>query len=200
MRERYGASEGAPREHRAYNNHSSRGTEKESARCDNLILSISPINRGFGYVIMKGPLHLIDWGVKGIREDKNVASVEKIEALIGFYRPAAIVCENPADPTRRSFRIRDLLRDIDRLTVRKGLRSGLVRKSDVANFFSRHGAQTKCQRAQFLTKQFPELEAHLPPKRRIWMAEDPRMSIFEAVALALAFWYEPQRKQGERPS
>jgi len=28
----------------------------------------------------------------------------------------------------------------------------------------------------------------LPPKRRPWMSEDPRMDIFDAVSLAVAFW------------
>lgn len=62
---------------------------------------------------------------QGIREDKNAASIEKVDALIDFYRPDVVVCEDPADRTRRSLRIRDFLRDIDRLTVRKSLRSGL---------------------------------------------------------------------------
>ena len=34
--------------------------------------------------------------------------------------------------------------------------------------------------------QFPELEKRLPRVRKPWMSEDERMSIFDAVALAIA--------------
>ena len=48
---------------------------------------------------------------------------------------------------------------------------------------------TKFAVAQALATQFPvELAARLPPKRRAWMSEDPRMDIFDAVSLAVAFW------------
>jgi len=36
---------------------------------------------------------------------------------------------------------------------------------------------------------FPiELAPRLPPKRKVWKSEDPRMDIFDAAGLAVAFW------------
>jgi len=47
--------------------------------------------------------------------------------------------------------------------------------------------------AQTLAAQFPvELGKRLPPKRRPWMSEDPRMDIFDAVALAASVWPKKQ--------
>jgi len=45
---------------------------------------------------------------------------------------------------------------------------------------------TKHGRAHFLAERFPELQAFLPPVRKLWMPEDDRMSIFDAVSFALA--------------
>ena len=46
---------------------------------------------------------------------------------------------------------------------------------------------TKQEMAEKLAKDFPdELASRLPPKRRLWMSEDSRMDIFDAVALAVA--------------
>jgi hypothetical protein len=48
---------------------------------------------------------------------------------------------------------------------------------------------TKHALAETLAAKFPvELALRLPPKRRPWMSEDPRMDIFDAVGLAAVFW------------
>jgi hypothetical protein len=48
---------------------------------------------------------------------------------------------------------------------------------------------TKFAVARTLAEKFStELGTRLPPKRRPWMSEDPRMDIFDAVGLAVAFW------------
>jgi hypothetical protein len=50
------------------------------------------------------------------------------------------------------------------------------------------GRGTKHALAEIIAKRFPgELASRLPPKRKPWMSEDYRMSIFDAVALVLAF-------------
>ena len=59
----------------------------------------------------------------------------------------------------------------------------------IRSFYSRFGARTKHERAKLIAEQFPEFEPQLPAPRKIWMSEDPRMSIFEAAALALVYWY-----------
>ncbi|MGH7993063.1 MAG: hypothetical protein ACREDQ_06080 [Limisphaerales bacterium] len=48
---------------------------------------------------------------------------------------------------------------------------------------------TKQALAERLALKFPvELGSRLPPKRRAWMSEDPRMDIFDAVGLATVYW------------
>ena len=41
-----------------------------------------------------------------------------------------------------------------------------------------------------IAERFPELAPRLPRFRKPWMSEDYRMSIFDAVALALTFFFQ----------
>jgi hypothetical protein len=56
----------------------------------------------------------------------------------------------------------------------------------VRSAFSDKNRITKHAMASTLLEHFPFLASVPPPKRRIWESEDYRMSIFAAVALALA--------------
>ncbi len=44
---------------------------------------------------------------------------------------------------------------------------------------------TKHKIALVLADKFPELWEHLPRVRKLWMAEDERMNIFDALAMAM---------------
>lgn len=39
--------------------------------------------------------------------------------------------------------------------------------------------------ARFIAARFAELARYVPPERKPWMSEDPRMAVFDAPAFAL---------------
>jgi hypothetical protein len=49
------------------------------------VLSIDPTHRGFGYVVLEGSEHLIDWGVRHVQGSKNKASIQAASDLISYY-------------------------------------------------------------------------------------------------------------------
>ncbi len=54
---------------------------------------------------------------------------------------------------------------------------------------------TKHEMAEFLAQKYPvELAAKLPPKRRPWENEDGRMDMFDAVGLAVVFWWKWEKR------
>lgn len=166
------------------------------------ILAVDPCTKGFGFAILEGPENLIDWGVKEVNgNDKNARCVERIEDLIAYYQPDIIVVEDfTGKGSRRCVRIQDLIRDIARLAEQKRLRARRFSRSSVRESFSQFGASTKNEIATAIGKHFAELAPRVPPFRKCWMSEDYRMSIFDAVALALTFFYfENKRKQISRP-
>lgn len=64
---------------------------------------------------------------------------------------------------------------------------------DIRNTFDSLGVRTKHERAKMASSMLPALSHRLPPKRKAWSSEDPRMSPFEAAALGLTYFSQKQR-------
>ena len=162
------------------------------------ILAISPSTRGFGFVVLEGPETLVDWGVKGVKkENKNAQSLAKVKKLIAQYQPKTLVLEDAlAKGSRRAPRIRTLTSQIVKAAEKLNVRVKLFPRDHVMKTFLADGKGTKHQMAEMLAQRLPEeLERQLPKKRKPWDSEDPRMSIFVAVALAVVF----RLKYGKQP-
>jgi hypothetical protein len=155
------------------------------------ILAIDPITRGFGFAVLEGPDVLVDWGLKGTsqwHESRNAWCLRQVGDLIDFYQPDAVVLEEHADPhSRRCSRIRHLLDGITEVARARGIKARRIPKRRLGRVFS-PGRATKYKAALAIAGRFPELVVRLPPIRKPWMSEDARMGIFDAVALALAFF------------
>ena len=154
------------------------------------ILAVAPLSRGLGYAVMEGPTRLVACGNKAILSDKNAGSLAWVEKFIQFYQPDVLVLPdvNAAD-TRRAARIKTLQRKIVAVAKKHDLKVRLISVTQVRKQLLGDARGTKQAVAQMLAKRFPaELASRLPPKRRAWMSEDPRMDIFDAASLAVAYW------------
>jgi Holliday junction resolvasome RuvABC endonuclease subunit len=150
------------------------------------VLTIDPATRGFGYAVLEGPNRLIDWGVRETKADKKRRALKLIEGLIDQYQPNVIIVEDYAGKgSRRCPRIQKLINAISKLALQRKIKVKRVSRLDVKRAFLKSGARNKYQIAVAIGKRFPELGPRLPRFRKPWMSEDYRMSIFDAVALAL---------------
>jgi len=154
------------------------------------ILAIAPLSRGLGYAVMEGPEKLVASGNKAILRDKNAKAMAWVNRFIQLYQPDVLVLPNvTAADTRRAARIKTLHRKIIAWAGKKQVKVRLVSVTQVRTRILGTTKATKFAVAQMLAEKFPvELGTRLPPKRRPWMSEDPRMDIFDAVGLAMAFW------------
>jgi len=154
------------------------------------ILAIAPLSRGLGYAVMEGPDKLVACGNKAILRDKNAGALAWVNRFIQFYQPDVLVLPDvAAADTRRSDRIKTLHRKIAAWADKKQLKLRLISVTRVRTQLLGEAKGTKFAVAKTLAEKFPvELASRLPPKRRPWMSEDPRMDIFDAVGLAAAFW------------
>jgi hypothetical protein len=159
-----------------------------------LVLAAFPSARGFGYAVFEGPSSLIDWGVKGVHgTQKNRESLQKMRELLTFYRPDVVVLEDyEGHGSRRARRIEILINLITAHAHGEGMRTVSFSRADMRVCF---GLTSKREIAEAIVRDFPELEPRLPPVRKIWMSEDRRMNIFDAVALAMTFFHTRHRKQ-----
>lgn len=157
---------------------------------DELALAIFPSARGSGYAILEGSRSLVDWGVKGVNGSrKDAQSLQKIRELIAFYRPDVLVlADYKGEGSWRAKRIEDLIDTMTNLAAQEGVATMSFSRAEVRACFSHFGSTTKREIAETIARKFPELEPRLPPVRKIWMSEDTRMNIFNAVALGMTFF------------
>jgi GNAT superfamily N-acetyltransferase len=159
-----------------------------------LVLAVFPSARGFGFAAFEGSQSLIDWGTRRIAGDKNAVSLDKIEELLEFYGPDTLVLEDyRGDGSRRARRIEELIESAEKLARHKRVGLQTYSRGEIRKSFALYGAVNKYQVAQVIAKKFPELGHHLPPPRKIWISEDPRMRIFDAAALAFTFFHTSGR-------
>ena len=154
---------------------------------DELVLSIFPTSRGIAYTLFEAPLSPIDWGLKRIRDkDKNAGSLEAVERLCRALQPETLVIEDSATTTsRRSHRIKRLYTLIATLAETENLTLVRYSRATVRTTFSEAGAITRYQIAQAIASYIPAFAHRMPRVRKLWQAEDHRLALFDAAALAL---------------
>ena len=154
------------------------------------VLALDFGTRGFGYAVMEGPHQLIDWGVREVRKNKNPRSLKKVEQLIDRYQPDALVLEDYArQDKRRPDRVRVLTGRIKEAAIQAGTKAHTFSRQKIKEAFVATGAVSRYEIATTLSRWFPELAGRMPPKRKPWMPEHPQMGIFDAVALAMTYFF-----------
>jgi hypothetical protein len=151
-----------------------------------LALAVDPTTKGFAFVVLEEGV-LIDWGVRHAGSEKNRGSIRKLNILIADYKPDVLVMEDVHDrSSRRLRRIRLLIGQFAREARRHQVMVRRVTRTAVHLHFRTNSWQvTKHRIALALAERFPELRGRLPRVRKLWMTEDERMSIFDALAMAL---------------
>ena len=152
-------------------------------------LAIEPHNRGFGYAVLElADDILIDWGGRQANADVIKRSIPKVAGLIHRFAPSIVIVEDTRHPRcRRSGNGRALIESIADLARTMDVAVGRVSRLSVRKHYAALGAGNKDAVAKFLVKRFPELRRVLPPPRKLWMARDERMTIFDSIAFATIF-------------
>lgn len=157
-----------------------------------LVLSVYPNARGFAFVVFEGQLSPVDWGVKEVRgRQRHARCLLSITALIERYRPAAIILQDMSKTgTRRARRLRDLNDGIENMAEDYAIPIFRYSRARVREAFAPFGPVTKQAIAETIAKHIPVFERYVPPLRKPWRSEDARMGLFDAAALALAFYQD----------
>lgn len=163
---------------------------KKSTTKYELVLCIYPSARGIGYAVFEGSRSLVDWGVKHIRSGrKNARAMQAVRDLATFYHPDRLVIRDYGrSDAKHNVRIKGLLSSIAVFAKEDRMRTVMLGRAEIRACFGKHGAKSKKEIAETVARAFVELEPRLPPVRRIWMSEDARMSMFDAVALGMTYF------------
>ncbi len=167
---------------------------------DTLILSVFPSVRGFGFSLFQGAWVPFDWGFRHVQGDKNKGSFEKVRKLIDEYAPDVLLLEDCAGAgSRRAARVERLIDDIAALANEHGIAVERYSRSQIQECFAEYDAVTKYEIATAISRSLPEFPPQLPPERKIWLPEDYRISIFDAVSLIFTHFYFQAVKPNTAP-
>jgi hypothetical protein len=151
------------------------------------VLALHVTTRGFAFCLFDGPGQLIDFGIKHVaRGDKNKESLAVIEHLLIRYDPHTIAIEDVTEAgSKRLSRVRTLYRDIEKLADRGGIETYAYPWQMVFSVFKEGQPKTRHDLAVIISGMIPAIARRLPPKRKIWLPQDPRQALFDAAALGL---------------
>jgi hypothetical protein len=165
---------------------------------DPVILAIDLRHRRFGYAVFEGHRILRDSGLRvyrAIGEVEAAMAGKRLVVLLKSFSPSAIVVKRERwDRAQTSFHIKSLAEVMIRVASAHSVPIFLLEQEDVRKTFSNMGCETRDEIAAALSRIFPELVWRLPPKRRPWQSEHPRMAMFDAIALGLAYWQHQSTK------
>lgn len=153
-----------------------------------MVLSIAPVSRGFGYAVYENLDVLVDWGIKEVRgvAERNEKCAKLVANLLALHRPATVALEDWRDVrSRRRGRIKTLLALIAANAEAEGIPVALYPRTEIKSVFEGQGAKNKHDIARVIARLMPELAPQLPKRRRTWESERYQMALFEAVALAI---------------
>lgn len=169
-----------------------------SRRRYDLVLAIHFQSTGFAFVLFEGWLAPVDWGVYDARgASKSARCLDRINSLIALHTPDVLVLQDTsASGTRRARRIRELSQDATELADELGMLVRTYSRARIIECFEEFGTVTKQGIAEAIAKHIPALSLYLPPARKRWMSENPRMGIFDAAALAWMFFQSIERPGG----
>lgn len=115
--------------------------------------------------------------------------LRRVSKFIDFYEPTIVVLRNLEGHTRRWKQAHELVEAITKFAREKGLPVHSYSRNQVRDAFEVHGTKTKHEIAQKIITWTPVLSKHEPKPRKLWLPEDHRMGIFDAVALAITHNY-----------
>jgi hypothetical protein len=155
---------------------------------NNRILAVWLSSPGFGYALMEGN-RLVKYGHRRIEGDKNRKCVKHIEKLLIRNTPDVLVLpEVRAKGTYRAPRILKLHEMIVSLARRLKVKTVKISNEEMRDRLLGDKKGTRHEMAERVAKEFlDELNARLPAKRKVWEGDDPRLDLFMAVGLAVAF-------------
>lgn len=151
------------------------------------ILAVHPSSKGFGYALFDAPLFLADWGL--IRTSDNNEALHRLEHLLATRPVERLILEEHEGRRRR---VKSLFFSIIALAGMRGLPVRIITREETRRCFSSRNARTREEVSRAVSALLPELSPRLPPHRKPWMPEDPRLALFSAAALGVAHFAHPE--------
>lgn len=154
------------------------------------ILALYPNRHGVAYALFDESKSLIEYGIGYIRPVNNTKTLKRIKHYISYYKPSLVLTRNLNDMhNRKSKRIEKLISLICNEVKVQGLGIHAYTRTQIKEVFEQFGASSKYQISKKIIEWHNELERYEFPPRKRWMVENHNAGVFDAVSLAVVYWY-----------
>ena len=154
-----------------------------------VVVAVHPTTKGFGWVVFENADTPVDWGIASAKPGRDARLIKRCDRLLKKYEPIAIVLEtSESGSTGRADRVRKLCREFAEKAGTRGVVFVEYRRSLVARTLGLEERATRHDIAIAVSARAEAFSHRLPPRRKPWVAQDPRQSLFDAAALAMTFF------------
>ena len=144
-----------------------------------LVVSVHPTYKGFGWVVFEGPLAPVDWGISSSKGNRSAKSMRRFQELLNQYQPSVLVLEKFAgDKTRRGARIQDLAQSMRGLAVNREMEVAIYPRELVSGLVADNPKAKRQQVAEAVCQLLPILRFRLPPKRGLAVRRFTALSLY----------------------
>jgi hypothetical protein len=153
---------------------------------DELVLGIRPTHRGFSFALFEAPLSPVDWGVREFEaKRKNIPTRDAVAKLCAKYRPDTLVLEDRSHLTAARYgRVRRLHGMLAAVAHEHNVDVVCYSRATIRGAFH-HGDISRHEIAQAIAAFIPAFEPLMPPRRKLWQSDHPRLWLFDAASLAM---------------
>lgn len=154
------------------------------------VLAFHLNRRGIAFCLFDAPGSLHDWGIKHVAwRTRHEATLAIARHLMERFSPAVVVIEDvSAIGARRSKRVATLYREIEALAEEHCINTYLYPWEAVFVAFAAQRPKSRHDIAVQVANLLPMIKRRLPPRRKCWLPQDPRQSLFDAAALGIAYY------------
>jgi len=163
---------------------------------DPVVLALDLRHRRFGYAVFQGHRTLLEWGQRvypAVGSAERELAQRRIARLLDGFRPHLILLTQ--ERWERGHSDAHLIHPLTALqneARRRQIPLRLIQEKMVRTAFAVFGCDTKAEIAAAVATLYPELFGIVPPPRKPWESQHPRMSVFDAIALGVAYWQTAQ--------
>ena len=155
-----------------------------------IILSLYPNTRGFGYAVMENALTLLEARIVTVRPLSHDKNIESLKEMIDYFEPTLVILENFDHPSsRKAKRIKTLIEAAKEYASERHILIKAYSRSDIRFAFSNFNAHTKYEIATVISENIPKLKKRLMPPRKVYESEKYTAGIFDAVSLGMTHFY-----------
>ena len=157
---------------------------------EELILSLYFNAIGFGFVLMKNPLEVIEKGMICITPIDNTEVLKKVKHLIRRLKPKRIIIEDhTGNYSNKSKRVVEVLKAIQKYSNQKGLKLSSYSREQIRLVFSNWHAESRYEIAEVISRNVEAFTNLLFDKPKYPKTEHFRSAQFDAASLGITHYY-----------